>query len=114
MDGRDDILNIIAGRIANYIKGIKTGPCELCEKSGLTEYKGNCIGYSWDLTYFPPAVAREPGTWNFSLSRHRKEIWYATKDGTVTDIILNVYEKLVSGEWKKDIEEDMDNIQTGS
>lgn len=96
-----DILNIMAGRIANYIKGIETGPCELCEKSGFTEYNGNCIGHSWNLTYFPPVVAGEPGTWNFSLYRHRKEIWYMTKDGTIVDIILIAYEKLISGEWKK-------------
>lgn len=102
MESRDDILNTLAGRIANYVHGIETGPCELCEKSGFTEYEGNCIGHSWSLTYFPPAVAGEPGIWNFSLHRHTKEIWYTTKDGTITDIILKVYEKLVSGEWKKD------------
>lgn len=98
-----DILNIIAGRIANYVKNIGDDdePCELCK--GFGDYKGKCIGYSWDLTYFPPVVVGEQGTWNFSLYRHRKEIWYIAKEGTVVDIIIAAYEKLVSGEWKEEI-----------
>ena len=42
---------------------------------------------------------------NWRLYHHRKEIWYVAKEGTITDIILKVYEKLVSGEWKIDAKE---------
>ena len=100
MESRDDILNKIAGRITNYVHGIGTEPCDLCE--GFTNYKGKCIGYSWDITYHPPTTAEEQGIWNFSLYHHRKEIWYVSKEGTIVDVILTTYEKLVSGEWKED------------
>lgn len=96
-----DILNRMAGRITNYVKNIETGPCEVCEKSGFTEYRGNCVGLHWDLSYFPPTISGEPGSWNFSLYRHRKEIWYVARDGTIVEIIIAAYENLVSGEWKK-------------
>lgn len=50
-------------------------------------------------------MAGEPGTWNFSLHHHRKEIWYVAKEGTIVDIIIIAYEKLISGEWKKNAKE---------
>lgn len=100
MESREDILNNIAGRITNYVHGIGTEPCKLCES--FTDYKGKCVGYSWDITYHPPTIAGEQGIWNFSLYHHRKEIWYIAKEGTVADIILSAYEKLVSGQWKED------------
>jgi hypothetical protein len=103
MESREDILNNIAGRITNYIHGIGTESCKLCE--GFTDYKGKCIGYSWDITYHPPTISGEQGIWNFSLYHHRKEIWYVSKEGTIVDIILSAYEKLVSGQWREDITE---------
>lgn len=103
MENREDILNSIAGRITNYIHGVGTESCKLCE--GFTDYKGKCIGYSWDITYHPPTVSGEQGIWNFSLYHHRKEIYYISKEGTVVDIILSAYEKLISEQWKKDITE---------
>lgn len=102
-DEKMDILNRMAGRVANYVKNIGTEPCNLCE--GFHDYRGKCIGYSWDLTYHPPTISGEQGTWNFSLYHHTKEIWYIAKDGTIVDIIIAAYEKLVSGEWKKNAKE---------
>jgi hypothetical protein len=93
-----DVLNTIAGRITNIVKDIGTEPCKLCE--GNFGYKGKCIGFSWDMTYFP-ADKGDQGTWNLSLYHHTKEIWYVVKDGTFVDIILAAYEKFASGEWRK-------------
>ncbi len=91
-----DVLNKIAGKIDNYVRAIGMNPCKLCE--GLTDYRGNCMGYSWDITYFP---SKDKGCWNFSLYCHRQEIWYITTEGTIVDIMLAAYEKLISGEWKE-------------
>jgi hypothetical protein len=98
-----DVLNTIAGRITNIVKGIGTEPCKLCEMS--LDYQGKCIGFSWDMTYYPPEDIGEQGRWNLSLYHHTKEIWYVVKDGTFVDIILEAYEKLASGEWKKTAKE---------
>lgn len=98
-DEKMDILNRIAGRITNYIKNIGVEPCDLCKYSN--DYRGKCIAYSWDVTYFPPSLSGELGIWNFSLYHHKKEIWYIAKDGTIVDIIIAAYENLISGEWKK-------------
>lgn len=104
-----EILNTIAGRITDILKDVGTEPCKLCE--GFTDYRGKCIGYSWDATYNPPtsiggvADVGVQGIWNLSVYRHTKEIWYVAKDGTFVDIILAAYEKLASGEWKKDAKE---------
>ena len=105
-----DILNTVAGRISHLVKDVGEEPCERCK--GFTEYKGKCIGYSWDVTYSPGSVDNE-GIWNFSLYHHTKEIWYVTKSGTVVDIILAAYEKLASGEWKKSASETWRNKGDG-
>ena len=104
-----DVLNTIAGRITNILKDVGTEPCKLCE--GFTDYRGKCIGYSWDVTYSPPTgvgevgKVGEQGIWNLSVYRHTKEIWYVAKDGTFVDIILAAYEKLASGEWRRTAKE---------
>lgn len=101
-----DVLNTIAGRITNIVKGLGTEPCSTCV--GFADYRGKCLGFSWDMTYHPPAGTDEvgkQGTWNLSVYHHTKEIWYITRSGTFVDIMLSAYEKLASGEWRKTAKE---------
>jgi hypothetical protein len=101
-----DVLNTIAGRITNIVKGLGTEPCKLCEC--FLDYQGTCRGFSWDMTYHPPTdtdKVGEQGVWNLSVYHHTKEIWYITRRGTFVDIILAAYEKLASGEWRKTAKE---------
>lgn len=98
-----DVLNTIAGRIANIVKEIGTEPCKLCEQC--LDYQGKCMGFSWDMTYYPPADIGGQGRWNLSIYHHTKEIWYVVKDGTFVDIILAAYEAVASGNWKKTAKE---------
>lgn len=75
-----DVLNTIAGRITNVVKDLGTEQCKLCE--GFSDYQGKCIGFSWNMTYYPSEDIGGQGRWNLSLYHHTKEIWYITKDGT--------------------------------
>ena len=98
----EDSINKIAGRVEKALKniGAESKECPLCKKA-FTDYSEGCRGYSWDITYFPSTIPGESGSWHFTLSHHRKEIWYTQNTGTITDILLNALESLNRGEWKK-------------
>ncbi len=87
-------INKIAERIDRFVKNLGE-ECQVCKKA-YTNYDGKCRGYTWDLSYFSENVA-----WDFSLRRHRKEIWCETVDGCIIDCLLSVLEALNKGEWKK-------------
>lgn len=100
-DSNTDIINSMAGRIDYLVEHIGGVPCDIC-KGFFTDYKGECKGYSWQLTYsrtFSSGPLAK-GSWYFGLFRHKEEIWYIHSDGTITDIILAAYEGLVAKKWE--------------
>lgn len=96
-----DIINGIAGRIDYIVENIGGVPCDIC-KGFFTDYKGECKGHSWELSYRRPFSSglSAKGSWYFGLFRHKKEIWYVNSDGTIVDILFAAYEGLVAKKWE--------------
>lgn len=96
-----DILNRMAGRIDFIVKNIGEEQCDVCEDFFVGDYRGKCLGYSWNISYNQSSIPGEPGTWYFGMFKHKEEVWYIHSDGTIVDIILKAYEHLASGKWKE-------------
>jgi hypothetical protein len=100
-DSNTDVINTISGRIDYIVEHIGGVPCDICKRF-FTDYKGECKGYSWRLSYSRPFPSGFKGRWYFGLFRHNEEIWYINSEGTITDIILAAYEGLVAKKWETD------------
>lgn len=93
----EDVINKIAERVNNEVKALRGKECDRCKKN-YSAYDGKCTEYYWNLDYFS-------GFWNFSLYRHKNEIWHKTINGNIVDILLSALKGIAKKEWENHPEE---------